>query len=80
MASQEKTKTAYKLFAGYNFNNSFAIEGGYADLGKPAVKSTGPTWSLQMTQKESAWFVAGKGTLPINEQFNLFSKLGLPLK
>ncbi|MDP2879717.1 MAG: outer membrane beta-barrel protein [Sulfuricella sp.] len=75
--SHEKTKTAYKLFAGYNFNPSFAIEGGYADLGKPSSKFISATETVPQTQKESAWFVAGKGTLPINEQFNLFGKLGL---
>jgi len=75
--SFEKNKTAYKLFAGYNFNKNFAIEGGYADLGKPAQNVAWVGGSGKGVQKESAWFVAGKGTLPINEQFNLFGKLGL---
>lgn len=77
VTSHEKTKTAYKLFAGYSFNPSFAIEAGYADLGKPSSKFVLPTETIPQTQKESAWFVAGKGTLPINEQFNLFGKLGI---
>lgn len=75
--SEEKTKTAYKLFGGYNFNQYFAVEGGYADLGKPAVKQTWVDGSGKGTFKETAWFLAGKGTLPINEQFNVFGKLGV---
>ena len=75
--SSEKTKTAYKVFVGYNVNQYFAVEGGYADLGKPTYKYTESTGTGKSTQKESAWFVAAKGTLPINEQFNVFGKLGL---
>ncbi|WP_293778076.1 outer membrane beta-barrel protein [uncultured Oxalicibacterium sp.] len=34
--------TSYKLYGGYNFNNNFAIEGGYAHLGTLNVSFTTP--------------------------------------
>lgn len=66
--SGDSRKTAYKLFAGYDFDRNWAIEGGWADLGKPQ-------WP-QGESRETAWFLAGKGTLPISDQFDLFAKLG----
>jgi OOP family OmpA-OmpF porin len=79
--SQDKTKTAFKLFGGYDFTKNWGIEAGYADFGKPEYKYTG-TGALaggagQAEMKESAWFAEGKGTYPINDQFNIFGKLGL---
>lgn len=76
-SSQEKTKTAYKGFVGYSINQYLAVEGGYANFGKPKAKVSGTGWSGENSQEESAWFGAAKGTLPINEQFNLFAKLGV---
>ncbi len=64
----DSRKTAAKLFAGYDFTRNWAIEGGYADLGKPQ-------WP-QGESRETAWYLAGKGTMPINNQFDLFAKLG----
>lgn len=79
--SEDKTDSAFKLNVGYNFNRTWAVEGGYADLGKPQVNYTG-TGALagasgQAEVKQKAWFLAGKGTLPINERFNVFGKLGI---
>jgi OOP family OmpA-OmpF porin len=66
--SGDSRKTAYKLFAGYDFNKVWGIEGGWADLGKPQYAAG--------EGRETAWFLAGKGTLPINDKFNVFAKLG----
>jgi OOP family OmpA-OmpF porin len=77
--NSDKTKTAYKFFAGYGINSYFAVEGGYADLGEPSYSYAGQVSgnTAKDSLKQSAWFVAAKGTLPINEQFNLFGKLGV---
>jgi len=64
----DKRDTAYKLFAGYDFQKNWGVEGGYADLGKPRYP--------QGEGKESAWFLAGRGILPVSNQFNVFGKLG----
>lgn len=73
--SQDKTKTAYKLFGGYDFTKNWAIEGGYANLGKPQYNYSG-VFSGYANVKKSSWFVDAKGTLPISDQSNLFGKLG----
>lgn len=75
--SKDKTKTAYKLFGGYNINKYFAVEGGYMDLGSPTAKTDWVGGFARSKQNETAWFAAAKGTLPINEKFNFFGKLGM---
>lgn len=78
--SQDDRDTAYKIFAGYDFTRNWAVEGGYAHLGKPTFNYSGTGvlagTSGQAEAKETAWFLAGKGTWPINDQFNVFGKLG----
>jgi len=79
--SFDKTESGVKLFAGYNFNRTWALEGGYAGLGTPKINYTG-TGILAGTAgraniKNTAWFLAGKGTLPISNAFAVFAKLGV---
>jgi OOP family OmpA-OmpF porin len=79
--SYDKTETASKFFAGYDFNKTWAVEGGYAGLGTPKINYAG-TGALAGTTgradiKNSAWFLAGKGTVPIGKAFSLFAKLGI---
>ena len=68
--------TAWKIFGGYQFNPHFAVEGGYADLGK--VKGSGVTSgvNLDASTKLSAWDVAAVGSWPFASQFSVFGKLG----
>ncbi|MBS1228307.1 MAG: hypothetical protein H6R17_1584 [Proteobacteria bacterium] len=72
----DKTDTAYKLFAGYEFSKNWAIEAGYAYLGKPQINFSGFGSSGSAQIENSSWFIDAKGTLPLNDQFSLFAKLG----
>lgn len=77
--SKDRSDTAWKLFAGYNYNQYLGVEVGYADLGAPKYKYTGVNGvvgSGEIKAEETSWFAAAKGTLPINDQFNVFGKLG----
>lgn len=66
-----KDDTAVKLFAGYNFNQHFALEGGYVDLGELHVDARpGALVALNGFQ-----FVA-VGIIPINERLSVFGKAG----
>ena len=69
--SQDKTDGAGKLFAGYAFNRTWAVEGGYADLGKgkdnadfvstwakPRVAQLGVTAKYNFYNN---WYVTGHG-------------------
>jgi OOP family OmpA-OmpF porin len=79
--SQDKTDTAYKIFAGYNILPYLAVEGGYAYLGKPAYNYAGTGiyagFTGAATAEESSWFLAAKGTYNLNEQIGLFVKAGV---
>jgi OOP family OmpA-OmpF porin len=75
--SDDKNDTAYKLFAGYRFTPNWAIEGGYADLGKARRVFTSATGTQTANVENSAWFAAGKGTLWATPTLGVFGKLGL---
>jgi OmpA-OmpF porin, OOP family len=79
--SYDKTETAFKVFAGYDFNKTWAVEGGYAGLGTPKINYTGSGALTGTTGraniKNTAWFAAAKGTIPISNAFGLFARLGL---
>lgn len=55
--------------AGYNFNDTFAVELGYNLLPSSQFGST--------TVTENVFDVAVKGTLPLSEMFSLYGRLGL---
>jgi OmpA-OmpF porin, OOP family len=71
--------TAWRIYLGYNFNENWALEGGYTDLGR--IK-TSYTWNalnlplFEVTGDQVAWSAALKGTLPISKQFDVFGLLG----
>lgn len=71
--SFKESATAYKLVGGYNYNKNFGAEIGYADLREVSVSGNGAS----VSSKPSAFYVAATGTLPLNEQFSLFGKLGV---
>lgn len=78
--SKDRHNTAWKLFAGYNINQYVGVEAGYADFGTAKYNYTGVNGldgSGERKAEQSSWFAAAKGTLPINEQFNVFGKLGV---
>ncbi|MGH8660557.1 MAG: outer membrane beta-barrel protein [Burkholderiales bacterium] len=64
---------AWKVFAGYQFNNYFGFEFGYADLGEVTQSTAGTTATFEATGIEMV-LVA---TIPIDQQFSLFAKWGL---
>jgi OOP family OmpA-OmpF porin len=79
--SYDKSESGLKLFAGRNFSKNWALEGGYAGLGTPKIDYTG-TGVLAGTAgraniKNTAWFFAGKGTLPLSKAIGVFAKLGV---
>ncbi len=67
----------YKIFAGYQMNNYFALEGGYFDLGKFNYQATTiPAGSQFGELTFRGWNIDLVGTLPLTERSSLFARIG----
>lgn len=66
-------KTAAKLFGGYQFNDDFAIEGGYSYFGKAGVSAGASAVSV----KPRSLYVALVGRRAFNEDLSGYAKLGI---
>lgn len=73
LTSCDDEDTGWKLLAGYELNDNIAFEGGWVDLGKYSASGPGGTFA----QESDGIFMNVKGTLPINESFGVFAKLGV---
>lgn len=70
--------TGYKLFGGYRYNKSFAVEGGYFDLGQFGFTATTvPAGTLTGNIRLKGLNLDAVGTLPITEKFSAFGRVGL---
>jgi OOP family OmpA-OmpF porin len=66
-----------KIYGGFQFNKHLGAEVGYVDFGKVAFGGTALGLPVTGDTSLSAFTLAGVGTLPLNESFALFGKLGL---
>jgi OOP family OmpA-OmpF porin len=75
--SRNDRDTAYKLFAGYQFNEYYALEAGYFSLGKPHfTATTSPAGTLDGEVKLRGWNMDLIGLLPLTERFSLMGRVG----
>src|SRR3712207_6133130 len=65
--SQDRNVWGFKLYGGYEINRHLAIEAGYANLGSPEYRYEVGPFAGQAEVKQSAFFAALKGTLPLGE-------------
>jgi len=70
-------KATGKIYAGYNIDKTWAIEGGYTDFGKKGYDYTVGGAAGHVQTDAYSYYAAGKGTWPVNEQVALFGKLGV---
>lgn len=78
--SLDRSNTGWGTNLGYRFGPNFALEGGYADLGKSSYTSaaTAPAVdSLQGNFRAHAWWFAPVGTYPLSDRWALLGKAGL---
>jgi OOP family OmpA-OmpF porin len=69
--------TAYKIFAGYQFNRNIGLEVGYFDLGKFGFTSTTmPAGTLNGVLRLRGVNLDLIGTIPLGDRFSLFGKVG----
>lgn len=66
-----------KIYGGYQLNKNFALEGGYTDFGNSDYNYSVGSAAGHIDSKSHAFYVAGKGSVPINQQLSVFGKLGV---
>lgn len=67
----------YKLFAGYQLNDNFAVEAGYFDLGQFGSRAVkGQEGSLKTRAKTRGFNVDLVGSVPMTEKLSAFARVG----
>lgn len=69
-------KAAGKIFGGYEFDPMWGVEAGYTDLRSARGNYNVGALNYQTDVDGKRTYVAAKGTLPVNEQFSVYGKLG----
>lgn len=71
------TKAAGKVYGGYNIDSTWAVEAGYTDFGKRSYNYTRGGAAGGINTDAHSYYVAGKGTWPVAQDFAVFGKLGV---
>lgn len=69
-------KASAKIFGGVDLTPMFGIEAGYTDIRKADHSFTIGAVPGVATTDGSRTYLAGKATMPINDQFSVYGKLG----
>jgi len=72
----EGYKASGKIFGGYEFDRTWGVEAGYTDFSKADVNYSIGGVNNRGETKGHAYYLAAKATLPVNEQFSVYGKLG----
>jgi OOP family OmpA-OmpF porin len=70
----DNSDSAWRFFAGHQFNRHLAVELGFANLG--AASGSDPS-GLTMRYEASAWDVSGVVYFPLSPSFSLLGRLGM---
>ncbi|MGE4110916.1 MAG: outer membrane beta-barrel protein [Burkholderiales bacterium] len=75
----DESHTGGKLFAGYRFHPSFALEGGYADLGRftYSATTTAPAGILSGKMRRQGANLDMVGYLPVANRLSAIGRVGL---
>ncbi|OHC79477.1 MAG: flagellar motor protein MotB [Rhodoferax sp. RIFCSPLOWO2_12_FULL_60_11] len=76
--TDDNRSNGYKIFGGYQFNQNFAVEGGYFDLGNFGFNATTvPAGTLSGNIKLKGLNLDLVGALPISEKFSVLGRIGV---
>ena len=70
--SFEDNPFGWKIYAGYDFNDNFAVEGSYINSGEAEDEVFGEQVEVTLT----AFTVSAIGLMPVSDTVSLFGKLG----
>jgi OmpA-OmpF porin, OOP family len=71
--SCDDNDTAWRAFAGYQFNQYFALELGFANLGEASGSGGGLSFAVEAKE---AWDLSALFTFPVAERLSLLLRLG----
>jgi opacity protein-like surface antigen len=74
--SSDGYKASGKIFGGYDFDQTWGVEAGYTDFRKSHADYTVAGVPGSAESDGHSFYLAGKATAPINDQFSAFGKLG----
>lgn len=74
---RSSTEWSGKIYGGYNLNKNLAVEGGYTDFGSTDYNYSVGAANGHIDSKSHSFYLAGKGSVPINQQLSVFGKLGV---
>lgn len=74
--TDDEEDLGYKLFAGYQFNKYFALEGGYFNLGKFDYALSTATGTAEGNIRIMGVNLDAVATLPVTEDFSVFARAG----
>ena len=69
-------KASGKIFGGFDVNSMFGVEAGYTDVRKANHTYTIGATTGTATSEGSRSYLAAKATMPVNEAFSVYGKLG----
>jgi OOP family OmpA-OmpF porin len=72
----DDSDTGFKVFGGYNFNQNFAVELSYFDLGEAGASVSDGIDTASFSIGISGFGASAVGTLPVSDMFSVFAKLG----
>ena len=75
-SSSDGWKASGKIFGGFDVNQNFGIEAGYTDVRKADHAFTIGTTNGTATTEGSRTYLAAKATMPVNDAFSVYGKLG----
>ena len=71
-------KAGGKFFAGYDLNQTWAVEGGFADFGSKDYSYVNGAGAGGNVKSDShGYYLAGKATMPVTDKVGVFGKLGV---
>lgn len=76
LTSCDDKDTAWKAFLGYRFNRNFAAEATYINFGEYTASVTFGGSTATVNADATGWGLAVLGIYPLNNNFELFGKLG----
>ncbi len=68
--------TAFRLIAGWQFNDFFSLEGGYHNFGELEQSFDDNGELVDISLKADGFTLGGTGSIPLGEKFALFGRAG----